>query len=131
MLQAVGQRDDAQCHLTDAEVMTLALVAALFFGGNSALTCYFLHDQGYMRRIFRPGRFKRRLHRVKELFLPLFALLGEHWHWKALNSASGYIIDSFPIGSCDNIRSRRSRRYQGEDSRGYIASQKRYFYGLG
>jgi Transposase DDE domain len=128
MLPPLGPPDDAQCPLTDAEVMTLALGAALFFGGNAALTCYFLHDQGYMRRMLSPGRFKRRLHRVKALFLPLVAFLGEHW--KDLNSDSGYIIDSFPIASCDNIRSRRSRRYQGEDSRGYIASKKRYFYGL-
>ena len=34
MLRAFGQRDDGQCHLTAAEVMTIALVAALFFGGN-------------------------------------------------------------------------------------------------
>ena len=34
MLRALGQRDDGQCHLTAAEVMTIALVAALFFGGN-------------------------------------------------------------------------------------------------
>jgi hypothetical protein len=34
MLHALGHRDDAQCHLTDAESMTSALVAALVFGGN-------------------------------------------------------------------------------------------------
>jgi hypothetical protein len=128
MLQALGHRDDGQCHLTDAEVMTIALVAALFFGGNYALTCYFLHEQGYMRRMLSPSRFNRRLHRVKDLFLTLFAFLGEHW--KDVNSDSIYIIDSFPIASCDNIRIRRSRRYKGEDYRGYIASKKRYFYGL-
>lgn len=75
-----------------------------------------------------PSRFNRRLHRVKELFLTLFAFLGEHW--KDLNSESVYIIDSFPIASCDNIRIKRSRRYQGEDYRGYIASKRRYFYGV-
>lgn len=128
MLQALGHRDDSQCHLTDAEVMTIALVAALFFGGNYALTCAFLSEQKYMRRMLSPSRFNRRLHRVKELFLTLFAFLGEHW--KDLNRGSVYIIDSFPIASCDNIRISRSRRYQGEDYRGYIASKKRYFYGL-
>lgn len=51
MLRALGHRDDGQCHLTDAAVMTIALVAALFFGGNYALTCCFLHEQGYMRRM--------------------------------------------------------------------------------
>lgn len=128
LLQALGHRDDAQCHLTDAEVMTIALTAALFFGGNYALTCCFLHEQGYMRPMLSLSRFNRRLHRMKEHFLTLFAFLGEHW--KELNSESVYIIDSFPIASCDNIRISRSRRYHGEDYRGYIASKKRYFYGL-
>src|SRR3712207_655425 len=102
LLQALGHRDDRQCHLTDAEVLTIALVAALFFGGNYALTCYFLHEQKYMRRMLSSSRFNRRLHRTKELFLTLFAFLGEHW--KDLNTESIYIIDSFPIASCDNIR---------------------------
>ncbi len=109
MLQALRHRDDAQCHLTDAEVMTIALVAALFFGGNYALTCTFLHEQKYMRRMLSPSRFSRRLHRVKDLFLTLFAFLGEYW--KNVNTNSLYIIDSIPIASCDNIRIKRSRRY--------------------
>ena len=128
LLRALGHRDDGQCHLTDAEVMTIALVAAMFFGGNYALTCYFLHEQGYMRRMLSPSRFNRRLHRVKDRFLTLFAFIGEHW--KDVSSESVYIIDSFPIASCDNIRIKRSRRYQGEDYRGYIASKRRYFYGV-
>jgi Transposase DDE domain len=65
---------------------------------------------------------------VKDLFLTLFAFIGEHW--KEVNSESVYIIDSFPIASCDNIRIKRSRRYQGEDYRGYSASKRRYFYGV-
>ena len=128
MLRALGHRDDSQCELTDAEVMTIALVAALFFGGNHALACAFLREQGYMPRMLSPGRFNRRLHRVKDLFLTLFAFLAEHW--KDLNQDSVYIIDSFPIASCDNIRISRSRRYHGAAYRGYIASKKRYFYGL-
>jgi hypothetical protein len=30
LLRALGHRDDGQCHLTDAEVMTIAVVAAMF-----------------------------------------------------------------------------------------------------
>ena len=128
MLQALGHRDDRQCHLSDAEVMTIALVAALYFGGNYALACCFLHQQHSMQRMLSPSRFNRRLHRVKDFFLTLLALLGEHW--KEVNTRSVYIIDSIPIASCDNIRISRSRRYQGEAYRGYVASKRRYFYGL-
>ncbi len=128
MLDALHHRHDLQCHLSDAEVMTIALVAALFFGGNYALTCLFLQQHGYMSRMLSASRFNRRLHRIKDLLLTLFAILGEHW--KHVNAESIYIIDSFPIASCDNIRIKRSRRYRGEAYRGYIPSKRRYFYGL-
>jgi hypothetical protein len=117
LLAGLHHRNDAQCHLIDAEIMTIALVAALFFGGNYALTCLFLREQGYMPRMLSASRFNRRLHRIKDLFLTLFAVLGKYW--KTLNHESVYIIDSFPIASCDNIRINRSRRYRGEDYRGY------------
>jgi hypothetical protein len=68
------------------------------------------------------------LNRIQDLFLTLFRLLGETW--KDLNSQSIYVIDSFPIASCDNYRICRSRRYRGETWRGHQASKKRYFYGL-
>lgn len=128
MLHALGHRDDGQCHLTDAEIMTIALVAALFFGGNYVLASAFLREQGYMRRMLSRSRFCRRLHRIKDVFLTLFAMLAQHG--KAINPSMVYMIDSFPIASCDNIRSKRSRRYRGEAYRGYIASKRRYFYGL-
>jgi len=114
--------------MSDAEVMTVAIVAALYFGGNFALACQMLHEQGYMPRMLEKSRFNRRLHRIKPLFLTLFAYLGETF--KPLNEASVYVIDTFPIAACDNYRIRRSRRYRGEVYRGYTASKKRYFYGL-
>ncbi len=86
MLSALHHRHDAQCHRTDAEIMTIALVAALFFSGNYVLACAFLHEHGYLKRMLSPSRFNRRLHRIKDLFLTLFALLGDHW--KAINADS-------------------------------------------
>ena len=39
-------------------------------------------------------------------------------------------MDSFPIPACDNIGIFRSKIFTGEQYRGYIASENRYFYGL-
>jgi hypothetical protein len=50
--------------------------------------------------------------------------------WKELSTDSVYIIDTFPIPVCDNYRIPRAKIYQSEAYRGYIASKKRYFYGL-
>lgn len=114
--------------MTDAEVMTTALVAALFFRGNHESARAMLNQQGYIPQMLSKSRLSRRLHRVKDLFISLFALLGATW--KHLNSDSTYVMDSFPISVCDNIRIPRSRIYRDEKYRGYKASKKRYFYGL-
>jgi hypothetical protein len=127
-LMAIHHYEDPQCQMNDAEVMTTAIVAALFFRGNFESARSELHKPSYIPKMLSRSRFNRRLHRVKPLFLMLFSMLGEHW--KELNVDSIYLIDTFPIAACDNYRIRRCRLYQDEMYRGYIASKKRYFYGL-
>lgn len=128
MLKALHHHEDEQCQMTDAEVMTTAIVAMLYFGGNFRLASQYMCEHGYIPKMLSRSRFNRRLHRVADLFLTLFLRLGEHW--KNLNERSVYVIDSYPIAVCDNYRIPRSKIYHGEDFRGYIASKKRYFYGL-
>jgi hypothetical protein len=55
-------------------------------------------------------------------------VLGEVF--KQLNASSVYLIDSFPLPACDNIRIPRSKLYGEERYRGYTASKHRYFYGV-
>ena len=40
-----------------------------------------------------------------------------------------FVIDSFPVSVCRNIRINRCRIYEGEEFRGYNSSKKEYFYG--
>ena len=128
MLKVIHHYEDPQIEMSDAEVMTTAIIAALYFGGNYTHARNLLGSQRYVPRMLSKSRFSRRLHRIKPLFLTLFSMLGEHW--KSLNANSIYSIDTFPIPACDNYRIRRARLFQGEAFRGYIASKKRYFYGL-
>src|SRR4030066_2075804 len=128
MLKALQHYEDPQSQNSDAEVMTTAIVAALYFGGNIEKARAHLQEYGYIPRMLGKSRFNRRLHRVADLFLTLFSLLGETW--KELNANSIYVIDSFPVAACDNYRICRSRRYRGEAWRGYQPSKRRYFYGL-
>jgi hypothetical protein len=114
--------------MSDAEVMTTAIIAMLYFKGNFCLASRYMYEQRYIPNMLSRSRFNRRLHRVADLFLTLFLRLGETW--KQLNEKSVYVIDSYPIAVCDNYRIKRSKIYRGEDFRGYIASKKRYFYGL-
>jgi hypothetical protein len=128
MLKSLHHYEDRQCQMSDAEVMTTAIIAMLYFKGNFSLASRYLFEQGYIPKMLSASRFNRRLHRIAELFLTLFLRLGETW--KKLNEKSVYVIDSYPIAVCDNYRIKRSKIYHGEGFRGYIASKKRYFYGL-
>lgn len=128
MLKAFHHRDDPQSQMTDAEVMTTALVAALFFGGNYEKARHFLQEEGYIPAMLSKSRFNRRLERLPIFFQSLFDLLGAFW--KTQNRRSVYVLDSYPVAACDNYRISHSKRYQGEVWRGYQASKKRYFYGL-
>ena len=128
MLKALHHHEDKQCQMSDAEVMTTAIVAMLYFKGNFCMASRFLYDGRYIPGMLGKSRFNRRLHRLADLFLTLFLRLGESW--KKLNERSTYIIDSYPIAVCDNYRIMRSKIYTGEAWRGYIPSKKRYFYGV-
>lgn len=128
LLKALHHREDPQCQMTDAEVMTTALTAALFFRGNQESARLMLKQYGYIPQMLSKSRLSRRLHAIREHFIIFFDFLSSIW--KRLNTESVYVIDSFPIAVCDNIRIRRSKIYTGEAFRGYKASKKRYFYGL-
>ena len=132
VLKAQGYTDDRQSRYSSAEVMTVPLVAALFYGGNHALTRCFLHQHGYTRTTLSASRFCRRLAALPSsvwemVFGVLSQVFVEH------NTSGISAIDSYPILVCQNVRIHRCRLFdvhQHEDLRGYQASKKRYFYGI-
>jgi hypothetical protein len=128
LLKTLHHQEDCQCQMNDAEIMTTALIASLYFRGNQESARTMLKQHGYIPHMVSKSRFSRRLHRIKEIFIVFFKLCAQTW--KTLNTEAIYVIDSIPIAVCDNIRIRRSKIYSHEDFRGYQASKKRYFYGL-
>lgn len=128
VLKALGHAEDPQHQMSDAEVMTTALVAMVYFRGNFESARTLLSAPQYIPHMLSRSRLNRRLHRLQDCFVTLFELFGDTW--KYLNTESLYIIDSFPIAVCDNYRIPRARLYHNEAYRGYIASKKRYFYGI-
>ena len=65
--------------MSDAEAMTTSIVAALFFSGNLEKSRVFLYEHGYIPKMLAKSRFNRRIHKIAELFLVVFELLGECW----------------------------------------------------
>lgn len=48
LLKTLHHVEDKQSQLKDAEVMTAAIVAMLYFRGNFRMGCQFLYEYGYM-----------------------------------------------------------------------------------
>jgi hypothetical protein len=49
---------------------------------------------------------------------------------KQASDCPEHLLDSFPVAMCDNIRIFNVKLIKLEEYRGYIASKKRYFYGV-
>lgn len=81
-----------------------------------------------MPKMLDKSRFNRRLHRLFLPLLDLFDYLGSIL--KQINPTTEYLLDSFPVSICDNIRISRVRLVRSQDYRGYIASKRRFFYGI-
>src|SRR5512143_3903871 len=127
-LKALPHREDQQRHMSDAEVITTAIVAALHFGGHFERARVVLAMLHYIPNRLSRRRFHRRLHAVPDLLVALFVTLGACC--KDLNTEAVYVLDSLPVPVCDNIRIKHSRLYGDAGHRGYTASKRRYFYGV-
>ncbi len=114
--------------MTDSEVITIAISAMLHFGGNFQRARLILHELGLVKRLLSRSRFSRRVTRLADLIYRLFHQLGavlKELHWE-----SRYLLDSFPVALCDNIRIKGCRIVSDEQYRGVMTSKRRFFYGV-
>ena len=114
--------------MTDAEIITTAFVAAMFFNGNHSKACSYMKDHQLIPNMLEKSRFNRRLHRLSMVMNDLFHQIG--MILKESSDCTEYLLDSFPVALCDNIRIFNVKLIKSENYRGYIASKKRYFYGV-
>lgn len=127
-LKQSGHLEDTRSEVSDAEMITIAITAMLHFGGNFQKARLVLHELGLVKRLLSRSRFSRRINRLIDLIDRLFHQLGsvlKNLHWE-----SRYLLDSFPVAICDNIRISRCRMVQDEPYRGKMSSKRRYFYGV-
>jgi hypothetical protein len=128
LLLEIDHKEPKTRRVSDSEIITTALISALYFGGNQEKAICFMKSTGLIPNMLSKSRFNRRLHLIRELIVDLFFQLSEMI--KKVNISSEYIIDSFPIHTCDNMRISSSKLIQGEIYRGRKATMRRYFYGF-
>ena len=126
LLKEIRHKEDSRRKVSDSDVMATALVSALYFGSHQDNAREFIKMTKLIPSMLDKSRYNRRLHRIPDLLFGLFFQLGHCL--KTMAGTSDYIIDSFPVAVCDNIRISRSKINQGEQWRGKQASMRRYFY---
>jgi hypothetical protein len=120
-MQALGHTSHRLAGVSDAEVLTVAGVAAAFYGNHHARTLAVLRATGYLSRALSTSRFSRRVHALADVLGALFA------HGQA--ALCDFVIDSLPVPVCKRVRARRCRTVQGRAYCGYCAAKKEKFFG--
>jgi hypothetical protein len=128
LLKGIGHSEDSRRKISDSEVITTSLVSALYFGGHLDNARHMMQMTRMIPGMIDKSQFCRRLHQLEDLLYSLFFQIGQYI--KEIAGASEYVVDSFPVAVCDNIRISRSRIIRGEQWRGKQASRRRYFYGV-
>jgi len=128
-LSAFGLRDDKQCRMTSVEILTVAIVSALFFNGNFARTRLILKCDGYIPNMLSESRLNRRLHEIDiSTWQSIFHAISEVF--RKNNDSLEYLVDSMPVEVCMNVRSYRCRLLTGKQFIGFCKAKKKFYYGF-
>jgi hypothetical protein len=123
-MQALGHRDDVRAQASDAEVLTVAVVAARYFQNHLARALAMMQLGRYLSGPLSVSRFNRRLHRLADWLGLAVETLGA-----LFATGDAFLIDSMPVPVCKRARARRCRKVRGADFCGYCAAKREKFFG--
>ena len=92
LLQKAGHHDHVLTQVKDAEVLTVAIVAAKYFHNNHERALLLLRETHYLSRELSVSRFNRRLHALADWLDLALVTLGE-----VAARGTVFIIDSLPV----------------------------------
>lgn len=128
LLKQIEHKEHPFRKVSDSQVITTAIVSALYFGGHLDNARGFMKMTKLSPQMLDKSRFCRRLHNLESLICSLFLQIGQYL--KDISGAADYIVDSFPVAVCDNIRIANCKLLKGKQWRGKQCSMRRYFYGV-
>lgn len=128
ILKGIGHCEEGGRKVSDSEIITTALISTLYFKGNQSGAASYMRTHNMSPHMIGKSGFTKRLHGVQPLVMWMFEEMGRLF--KYICGEMEYIIDSFPLKACHNIRISRSKLFRDEAFRGYNSSKKEYFYGI-
>lgn len=128
ILKGIDHKEDVRRQVSDSEIILTAIVSSTSFYGNHSSAIRFMKQYGFIPNMLDNSKFNRRLHKVGRLLYELFEIVSSHF--KDFCCEMKYIIDSFPVAVCNNMRIANSKIIKDKKWRGYTASMRNYFYGV-
>jgi IS5 family transposase len=129
LIASLGIQNDPQCKMNSAEVMTVAIVGALFFGGNFSQARSMLKSHNYICNMLSESRLNRRMHEIDlSIWQSVFYAIVRVFEEQDQNLE--YLVDSMPIEVCMNVRSYRCKLLSGKEFIGFCKAKKKFYYGF-
>ena len=122
-LDKFGHQSHKLARLSDAEILTVAVVAARFFNSHQERALCLMIKTGYIRPLS-ASRYNRRLHALADVLEGVLDILAGLY-----SQGEVFVIDSVPAPVCKRVRARRYRKLRGKVYCGYCAAKKEKFFG--
>jgi len=113
LMEHLGHRSDVRAQVPDSEILTIAVVAAKYFGSHHERAAPMMRALGYLSGRISVSRFNRRLHQLADWMAWIPDVLGE-----VFTTGDVFIIDSLPLPVCRRVRARRCRKAAGANAAG-------------
>ena len=99
VLKGLGQQSHVLAKMSDAEVLWVAIVAALYFQNHHERALFVLCKMGYLGRGLSISRFNRRLHQLARWLPGILAILSS-----LFQADEVFVVDSLPVPVCKRVR---------------------------
>ena len=108
LMERLEHRSDVRAQVPDADILTMAVVAAKYFHNHHERAVCVMRAGRYLSGTLGVSRFNRRLHALAG-WLPCIAdVLGD-----LATDGEVFVIDSVPMPVCRRVRARRCRNVRG------------------
>lgn len=126
--KAIKHAEDKQCRMSDAQVILIGILSCLYFGGHQEHALQYASEHLFSYTLSK-SRYNRRIHALEEQMQEIFQCIGTVL--KEFNTSMEYVMDSFPVRICHNIRIANNRLLPlNKEYRGKCVSKREYFYGF-
>jgi hypothetical protein len=130
VLNLMKYEDDEQSKMSNAEVMTFAIITAKYFSSNYARANLLCKNGHFFTLILSKSRLNRRIRAIPwSCWEAVFRFLAFCIQDKN-DEGRAFAVDSFPISYCEKSRIDRRKIFLRKEYIGYAPSKKRYFCGI-